>query len=162
MHLHQTLLLRLAIVKVVLLHLKLLMDYQLSQTRLLRRCIPWLECFRAWNHRIFNSVRSRVCWPTLFHGSMLKAVRAASYPCLLPMLSYFGMWVCWYGFLVFIAYLMYPESIFVTYMCCSFFFLSLCAFSCLYFNYFAILWQKRENIEYLTHLKIKRGRTLSI
>ena len=146
MYLYQTLLLRLTLVTVVLVHLKILMEYQLSQTRLLRRWIPWLQRFRAWTHRIFNSMRSRVSWPTLFQGSMLRAVWAPSFLYLLLMLSYFGMWVCWSEFLVFIAYLMYLESIFVTYMCCSFFFLSLCAFSCLYFNYFSIFVTKRGRI----------------
>lgn len=114
MHLYHRLLLGLAPVKVVLVHLELLMEYWLLQTWLLMRWILWLQCFRGWNHRTLSSMRSRVNWPTLFFGSMLKVVWAPSLLCLLQMFSYF---VFIYVFLdldyfLFAAYLMYLESIF--------------------------------------------------
>ena len=104
-------------VKVMLDHLELLMEHRLPHTWLLRKWIPWLQCFRGWTHRTLSSVRSKVNWPALFLGSKLKVVQVPyllyfllMYSCLF--LVYIFIYFYWSKCL-FIAYLMYSESNFL-------------------------------------------------
>ena len=116
-------------VKVMLDHLELLMEHRLPHTWLLRKWIPWLQCFRGWTHRTLSSVRSKVNWPALFLGSKLKVVQVPyllyfllMYSCLF--LVYIFIYFYWSRFL-FIAYLIYLESNYIyIYISYSFFFFS--------------------------------------
>ena len=113
-------------------HLEFLMEHCLSHTQVLKRWIPCLWCFRGWTHKTLNSVRSRVSWPTLFCGSMLKAVQASYLFCFLLMFIYFSLSLfvsfCWCG-LLFIPYLLYPKSLYIyTYIHTYMLFISLFTF----------------------------------
>ena len=119
MQLYLRLLLRLALLKVTLVHLELLTEDRLLQTWHLRRWIPWLMCFGDWTQKTFKSMRSRAYWPISILRSILRVVWALFLLHLLMILScLFSMFffcICWFGF-SFHAYLMYLESIFILYI----------------------------------------------
>ena len=78
----------LALIEVVPNHLKLLMEHCLPHPRLIRRWFSCLWWVKGWTHKTFNSMRSKINWPTSFRGSMLKAFQAFFLQLLL-MLSFF-------------------------------------------------------------------------
>ena len=152
-------------VKVMPDHLELLMEHRLPHTRLLKKWILWLQCFKGWTHRTFSYVRSRVNWPALFLGSMLKVVQVHSllyfllmHSCLflVSIFIYFYWSRC-----LFIDYLMNLESNYI-YISYSFFF-----FSLVWFLFFISLlhchFRDQKNIEEIELLKQRRKwRTLKM
>ena len=89
--------------------------WALSSTHLTtQKMDPMTIVLQSSDSQTFNFVRSRVCWPVLFLGSMLGAVRVPSLLYFLLMhsclfLVYIFIYFYWSKCL-FIAYLMYLES----------------------------------------------------
>ena len=109
--------------------------WALSSTHLTtQKMDPMTIVLQSSDSQTFNFVRSRVCWPVLFLGSMLGAVRVPSLLYFLLMhsclfLVYIFIYFYWSKCL-FIAYLMYAKL----YLCYSFF-----SFSLVYFLMFIFL-----------------------